>query len=323
MCRSSSGSEIYDLAWSPDGMYFISGSMDNVARIYSATNGMRAALGSRSICLTGAHRDLRQANRRAQSLRPGSCLGPSERIRCNPVLRSVCPHIHPENERWAVLAGPAQQGHQDGPASTADIVQQSGASRLRQHGQSSGCFSSGCLACRRIARHLRSGDTTVAGHSDESSTDIAQSTVLIQLPIRHFHAAVCLTQPVDAVASRDAIRVAELVRSRRRRWRWRAKHESLRQRDVHVIFPPIDLHSGRQPLVHPCRPVQDQQSLGARRKPQRGRGHQHCLHLHQRRAEQAASRPPAWPQKALDCSQVLPSLLQPPCGDFGDQRDHD
>lgn len=40
MCRSSSGSEIYDLAWSPDGMFFITGSMDNVARIYSATNGM-------------------------------------------------------------------------------------------------------------------------------------------------------------------------------------------------------------------------------------------------------------------------------------------
>jgi chromatin assembly factor 1 subunit B len=39
MCRSSSGSEIYDLAWSPDGMFFITGSMDNVARIYSATNG--------------------------------------------------------------------------------------------------------------------------------------------------------------------------------------------------------------------------------------------------------------------------------------------
>lgn len=39
MCRSSSGSEIYDLAWSPDGMFFITGSMDNVARIYNATTG--------------------------------------------------------------------------------------------------------------------------------------------------------------------------------------------------------------------------------------------------------------------------------------------
>ncbi|KAF2172390.1 hypothetical protein M409DRAFT_63095 [Zasmidium cellare ATCC 36951] len=39
MCRSSSGSEIYDLAWSPDGMFFITGSMDNVARIYNANTG--------------------------------------------------------------------------------------------------------------------------------------------------------------------------------------------------------------------------------------------------------------------------------------------
>jgi chromatin assembly factor 1 subunit B len=40
MCRSSSGSEIYDLAWSPDGAFFVTGSMDNVARIYSSTTGM-------------------------------------------------------------------------------------------------------------------------------------------------------------------------------------------------------------------------------------------------------------------------------------------
>ncbi|KAL8746096.1 MAG: hypothetical protein Q9190_001853 [Brigantiaea leucoxantha] len=38
MCRSS-GSEIYDLAWSPDGVFFITGSMDNVARIYNAQTG--------------------------------------------------------------------------------------------------------------------------------------------------------------------------------------------------------------------------------------------------------------------------------------------
>ncbi|KAL2060541.1 hypothetical protein VTL71DRAFT_9182 [Oculimacula yallundae] len=38
MCRSS-GHEIYDLAWSPDGIYFITGSMDNVARIYNAQTG--------------------------------------------------------------------------------------------------------------------------------------------------------------------------------------------------------------------------------------------------------------------------------------------
>lgn len=38
MCRSS-GAEIYDLAWSPDGSHFIIGSMDNIARIYNATSG--------------------------------------------------------------------------------------------------------------------------------------------------------------------------------------------------------------------------------------------------------------------------------------------
>ena len=38
MCRSS-GSEIYDLAWSPDGIFFMTGSMDNIARIYNAQSG--------------------------------------------------------------------------------------------------------------------------------------------------------------------------------------------------------------------------------------------------------------------------------------------
>lgn len=37
-CRVSS-SEVYDLAWSPDSQYIIAGSMDNVARIYNASNG--------------------------------------------------------------------------------------------------------------------------------------------------------------------------------------------------------------------------------------------------------------------------------------------
>jgi chromatin assembly factor 1 subunit B len=36
----NNGSEIYDLAWSPDGQFFITGSMDNVARIYNAQTGM-------------------------------------------------------------------------------------------------------------------------------------------------------------------------------------------------------------------------------------------------------------------------------------------
>ncbi|KAI5300558.1 hypothetical protein KEM55_006605, partial [Ascosphaera atra] len=39
MCRSS-GAEIYDLAWSPDGVFLITGSMDNIARIYNAQTGV-------------------------------------------------------------------------------------------------------------------------------------------------------------------------------------------------------------------------------------------------------------------------------------------
>lgn len=38
MCRAS-GNEIYDLAWSPDGNFFVTGSMDNVARIFDAQTG--------------------------------------------------------------------------------------------------------------------------------------------------------------------------------------------------------------------------------------------------------------------------------------------
>ncbi|KAL3418597.1 WD repeat-containing protein C26H5.03 [Phlyctema vagabunda] len=38
MCRSS-GAEIYDLAWSPDGLYFLVGAMDNIAKIYNAQTG--------------------------------------------------------------------------------------------------------------------------------------------------------------------------------------------------------------------------------------------------------------------------------------------
>lgn len=38
MCRSM-GAEIYDLAWSPDGAFFITGSMDNVARVWNTQTG--------------------------------------------------------------------------------------------------------------------------------------------------------------------------------------------------------------------------------------------------------------------------------------------
>lgn len=40
MCRSSTGAEIYDLAWSPDGIFFITGGVDNTARIFNAQTGI-------------------------------------------------------------------------------------------------------------------------------------------------------------------------------------------------------------------------------------------------------------------------------------------
>ncbi|KAI9725457.1 MAG: hypothetical protein M1828_003128 [Chrysothrix sp. TS-e1954] len=39
MRRQNTASEIYDLAWSPDGTFFVTGSMDNVARIFDAGTG--------------------------------------------------------------------------------------------------------------------------------------------------------------------------------------------------------------------------------------------------------------------------------------------
>ena len=53
MCRSL-GSEIYDMAWSPDGLFFITGSMDNIARIYNANTGM-----SLQGCTTNCYPNLR------------------------------------------------------------------------------------------------------------------------------------------------------------------------------------------------------------------------------------------------------------------------
>lgn len=37
-------SDIYDLAWSPDGRYIISGSIDNTARIWDVRDGMLMAV---------------------------------------------------------------------------------------------------------------------------------------------------------------------------------------------------------------------------------------------------------------------------------------
>lgn len=39
-CCRSAGAEIYDLAWSPDSAYLLTGSMDHIARIYSVSEGI-------------------------------------------------------------------------------------------------------------------------------------------------------------------------------------------------------------------------------------------------------------------------------------------
>ena len=94
MCRSSTGSEIYDLAWSPDGTYFVTGSMDNVARIYNASTGA-CAPNIQLYCLVSLTwlRSNCKTNRRAQPLRPRRCLGPSQRVYRHSVFRQICPHL--------------------------------------------------------------------------------------------------------------------------------------------------------------------------------------------------------------------------------------
>jgi len=49
MCRTSSGAEIYDLAWSPDGQFIITGGVDNTARIFNAHTGRLSGRGTTSI----------------------------------------------------------------------------------------------------------------------------------------------------------------------------------------------------------------------------------------------------------------------------------
>ena len=70
MCRSS-GAEIYDLAWSPDGQYFIVGSMDNVARIYSAGTGAFTPTMAHSEYQQRGSAKTKQPNRARQALSSG------------------------------------------------------------------------------------------------------------------------------------------------------------------------------------------------------------------------------------------------------------
>jgi WD40 repeat protein len=79
MCRSNTGSEIYDLAWSPDGAFFVTGSMDNIARIVNASNGAFRMCDTKLFPPANVKsRHHRPSNSRAQPLRPGRRLGSSQ-----------------------------------------------------------------------------------------------------------------------------------------------------------------------------------------------------------------------------------------------------
>ena len=77
MCRSS-GSEIYDLAWSPDAIFFITGSMDNVARIYNASTGSYSYPAQRDEKMLISSRSNGTTDCGTQPLRPRRSLGPFE-----------------------------------------------------------------------------------------------------------------------------------------------------------------------------------------------------------------------------------------------------
>jgi chromatin assembly factor 1 subunit B len=77
MCRTSTGAEIYDLAWSPDGQYFITGGVDNTARIFNAHTGTKAHSLSGGLLLTFFRLD-DPANSRTQPLCSRRCMGSTE-----------------------------------------------------------------------------------------------------------------------------------------------------------------------------------------------------------------------------------------------------
>ena len=121
MCRSS-GSEIYDLAWSPDAVFFITGSMDNVARIYNASTGRQSPSEQLAETKLKSYRSNGTTDCRTQSLCPRRCLGPSERVCSDSVIGSFSPYIQFEEQRGPIHAQPAQQSLENGPASSTHIV---------------------------------------------------------------------------------------------------------------------------------------------------------------------------------------------------------
>lgn len=88
MCRSS-GAEIYDLAWSPDGVFIITGSMDNIARIYNAQNGwcfFNPVMDLVYELIIRLPRANGTADCGALSLRPRCRVGPAQRVCCDAIV---------------------------------------------------------------------------------------------------------------------------------------------------------------------------------------------------------------------------------------------
>jgi hypothetical protein len=75
-------------------------------------------------------REHRTADCRAQPLRPGCSMGPTERIHCDAVLGQIGTHLHVEEQRRPVLISTTQQGHQNGLARTTGLLEQSRTTRL-------------------------------------------------------------------------------------------------------------------------------------------------------------------------------------------------
>lgn len=93
MCRTSSGAEIYDLAWSPDGQYFITGGVDNTARIFNAHTGMKHSFCGRAMADFYFLRCYDTPNSRTHPFRTRGGLGPSQRVCCNSIVGPLCSHL--------------------------------------------------------------------------------------------------------------------------------------------------------------------------------------------------------------------------------------
>jgi hypothetical protein len=64
-----------------------------------------------------------------QPLRARRRLGSFERIRRNTILRSLHPHLYPQDKRWPIHLESTQQGHENGYAHATHLVQQSSTTR--------------------------------------------------------------------------------------------------------------------------------------------------------------------------------------------------